>query len=146
MGVRIACLSLIGLSAYLFYRTSSFPAPRGVFGTDYGSAFFPRLMLGLIIVAALLLLARSLIAKRPTGSSDGLALDRGQLARVALVWILCILLYWGWRSFEFLYAAIPFMIIVAYVLGVRRLVSLMLLGLVAPLLYLIFEQGLRVGL
>lgn len=146
IGVRIICLSLIGISGFLFFRAASFPAPRGVFGTDYGSAFFPRLMLGVIVVCAVLLLVRSVVARTPAGSSEGLALDRNQVVRVALVWFVCFLLYVGWRNFEFLYTAIPFMVALAYVVGVRRPLSLALMALVAPIVYAVFELGLRVGL
>ena len=116
-----------------------------MFGSDYGSAFFPRIMLGLIAFCSLGLLAQTLARRHASGSSEGLALDRIQLLRVAAVWLICVAFYWAWKYVGFLYASVLFMIAVASVLRVRRVVSLILLSTVGPLLYLIFQQVLRVS-
>lgn len=146
VGVRAVSVVLIALASVLYYQTYSFPVPLGLFGSDYGSAFFPRIMLGLIIVCSIALLVQSLIKRKVSGSADGLGLDRTQLLRVAAVWLICAGFFWIWKYTEFLYASTLFMIAVALLLGVRRVMSLFFLAAIAPLLYFVFQQVLRVSL
>lgn len=143
--IAISCV-LIAACGYLFYYTYSFRSPFGALGSDYGPAFFPRIMLGLIALCAVGLIVQTLLKRRPAGPSDGLALRGPQLVRVAGLWLVSLGFYYAWRHFDFLYVSIVFTIVVALVLGVRRLLTLAMLGTVGPILYLVFRQVLRVSL
>ncbi|MEX2540665.1 MAG: tripartite tricarboxylate transporter TctB family protein [Trueperaceae bacterium] len=146
LGVRLICLVFIAVCAVLYYRTFSFPQPIGIFGSDYGSAFFPRIMLGIIGVGSVGILLQTLITGRPAGPSAGLDLGLPQVIKVLAVWLTGLAFFWAWKNFEFLYVSAAFMIVVSLLLGVRRIVSLILLGAVGPLIYFVFQQVLRVSL
>lgn len=145
-GVIAISVVLIAVCGYLFYYTFSFQSPFGALGSDYGPAFFPRIMLGVIAVSAVGLIVQAMLRKRPAGSSDGLALRGSQLMRVGALWVVSLGFYYAWRHFDFLYVSILFTIVIALVLGVRRLLTLAMLGTVGPILYLVFRQVLRVSL
>lgn len=145
-GVVAISALLIAASGAFFYYTFTFQTPFGALGSDYGPAFFPRIMLGVIVASSLGLIVQTLLRRRPAGPSEGLALRAPQLLRVAVLWFLCAGFYWAWRHFDFLYVSVAFAVAVALLLGVRRIVSLVLLGAVGPLLYFVFQQVLGVRL
>lgn len=146
VGVAIICIVLIAVSGALFYKTFLFPSPIGTFSSSYGSAFFPRIMLGLVALCSLGLLVRIFIGRGEVNSSEGARINCTQFVRVGAVWLILVGFYWAWKSLGFLYGSPLFMVGLALVLGERRIIGLVCLAAAGPLVYVIFRQLLQVSL
>ena len=145
-GTRVICFLLIGISLILYYITFSFPKESGPVGSRYGSAFFPRLMLAFIIVFAVILFLQATFRKLKPSAVKFIRLNRMQLARSLAVWTISLLFYWAWQYAGYLYVAPLYMIAIGFLLNVRNWKALVSLAAFGPLMYVVFEQLLKVGL
>jgi len=145
-GTRVLCALLITVCSVLYWRTYSFPKALGVVSSKYGSAFFPRLLLGFIIVVAGVLLVQSCLKKGRDPNGKVLVFKPFQVGRVVAVWGLCLAFYGAWKFQGYLYTSWFFMMALAGILGIRKPVTYLLLGAMGPAMYLVFERFLHAGL
>ena len=145
-GTRTICLVFIVAGALLYYHTYSFPKEFGAVASEYGSAFFPRFLLGFILLVAAVLFLQATFRKQGAGSDRHIALSAGQISRVAAIWVLCLIFYLGWNLIGYLPSSLAFMLAAGLILGVRAIPILIFLIAMSPLMYLVFEKFLRVGL
>lgn len=145
-GTRIVCLVFIAVGALLYYQTYSFPKEFGAVASEYGSAFFPRFLLGFIMLIAALLFLQATFRRQGAGSDRHIALSAGQISRIAAIWVLCLIFYFGWNFIGYLPASLAFMLAAGLILGIRAILVLIFLTAMSPLMYFVFEKFLRVGL
>jgi len=145
-GTRIICLLLLLMSALFFYHTYSFPKEMGPVSSEYGSAFFPRFLLIFIAVMAVILLIQSTLRKSRDQAEPRVSMDRVQLARCLGLWLLCLGFYLAWRRMGYLYASPLFMLATGWLMAARSVLLLAFLAGLGPLMYLVFEHLLKVGL
>lgn len=145
-GTLILCSLLIVLSGLLYYHTYSFPKELGPASSEYGSAFFPRLLLIFITVSSLILLFQNTFQKARSATEETISLNKHQLARVIVIWLLGMAFFWAWKYCGYLYTSGLFMLTAGLVLTARNIVTLFFLAALGPLMYIIFEKFLNVGL
>ena len=145
-GTRIICLLFIIAGALLYYHTYSFPKEIGAVASEFGSAFFPRFLLAFIMLIAAILFLQATFRKYGTKTAGSIVLSTGQIARIAALWVLCLAFYIGWNYIGYLLSSFLFMLAAGLILGVRVLTVLVFLTAMSPLMYLVFEKFLRVGL
>jgi putative tricarboxylic transport membrane protein len=145
-GVRFICLFFIAAGALLFYHTFSFPKEFGLVASEYGSAFFPRFLLAFIMLIAIVLFFQATFGKARANRGKSIVLSTRQYSRILAIWLLCVIFYFGWKTVGYLPSSFLFMLAAGLVLGVRNLLVLIFLTAMSPLMYLIFEKLLRVGL
>lgn len=145
-GVIAICSLIVVGCGLLFVRTYDFRVPTGPAATLYGPAFFPRALLALIVVASLVLLAQTALRSDTSGSSEKMAVGAKALVRGAAVWLLSLGFYLLWKEAGFLLPSMGFLLLTGVLLGERRALRLIALAAAAPLLTLVFERLLGVGL
>jgi hypothetical protein len=145
-GTQVISLLLIAACAVFYYLTASFPKETGPVASEYGSAFFPRLLLIFVAVMAAVLLVQSTLRGKWTAADVRIAVDGGRLARGLGLWLLCLGFYLAWQYFGYLYVSPLFMLATGLLLGARSVPMLLFLAAMGPLMYLVFERLLRVGL
>jgi len=145
-GTRITSLLFIAASAFFYYLTYSFPKELGAVRSEYGSAFFPRFLLGFIALISVILLAQAFWRKQKTAEDELVSLGRRQFSSSLAIWLLCMGFYWVWYFAGYLPSAIIFLVATGLILGVRNIFILVSLAAIGPIMYLIFEGFLKVGL
>jgi hypothetical protein len=145
-GTRLICLLFIAAAALLFYHTYSFPKEFGLVASEYGSAFFPRFLLAFIMLIAIILFFQATFRKNEANNRKRIVLSISQFSRIAAIWVLCLMFYFGWNIFGYLPSSLFFMLAAGLILGIRNLIILIFLTTTSPLMYLVFEKFLRVGL
>lgn len=145
-GTRVICVLLLLAGALFYHQSYSFPVEMGPVASEYGSAFFPRFLLIFIAATTVALLVQSALG-RPKGSAEvRVSLQGGPLARSLGLWLLCMAFYLAWKNLGYLYTAPLFMLITGWLLAARSAVVLAFLAALGPLMYLVFEKLLNVGL
>ena len=145
-GTRILSLLFIAASAFFYYLTYSFPKELGAVRSEYGSAFFPRFLLGFIAIIAVILLVQASLRKGKATANELVPMGRQQLSSSLAIWVLCMGFYWVWYLAGYLPSSILFTVALGLILGVRKIFILVPLAAIGPLMYLIFEGFLKVGL
>jgi hypothetical protein len=145
-GTRFICLLFIAAGALLFYHTYSFPKEFGLVVSEYGSAFFPRFLLAFIMLIAIIIFLQATFRKGGSNSGKSIVLSTNQFSRIAAIWVLCLIFYFGWNTIGYLPSSFLFMLAAGLILGVRNPLILVFLSAMSPLMYLVFEKFLRVGL
>jgi hypothetical protein len=145
-GTRIICVLFIIAGALLFHHTYSFPKEIGPVASEYGSAFFPRFLLAFIMLIAAILFLQATFRKDGANTAKTIELSVNQFSRIAAIWMLCLIFYIGWNTIGYLPSSLLFMLAAGLILGVRLWLVLVLLTAMSPLMYLVFEKFLRVGL
>ncbi len=140
------CVFLIILCSFLFYQTFSLPEEMGPVGSRYGSAFFPRILSGCIILSSTGLLIQSFLSKKKGFNGEVITLSTSQILRVVSLWSCCLLFYAAWNYVGFLWGSCLFMPGIGFLLGVRKIWLLLLLAALGPVLFFIFERFLRISL
>jgi hypothetical protein len=157
----VSSLVFILLASIFMVIASSFPLERslGVTGSLYGSAFFPYIILSLLIGFSFIVIVRDLFRLRtarstisPNSSSDAqsdVKNDQSQKSRILHstgVWVLCVGFGALWHFSGFLPASILFVGIVGFILGLRSIKGILILASITILLWLIFEHLLNIPL
>jgi hypothetical protein len=137
---------LLLIGSLFYYQTYLFPKEMGPVASEYGSAFFPRVLLIFIAAATVALLVQSILRRRRDAEENFVSMDKGQLGRCLGLWLLCMAFYLAWKNFDYLYAAPLFMMAVGWLLAARSIVILAFLAALGPLMYVVFEKLLKVGL
>ena len=145
-GTRLICLLFIAAGALLFYQTYSFPKEFGLVASEYGSSFFPRFLLAFIMLIAIIIFFQATFRKDGGISEKSIVLSTSQFSRIAAIWLLCLVFYFGWSTIGYLPSSFLFMLAAGLILGVRNLFILVFLTAMSPLMYLVFEKFLRMGL
>ena len=145
-GTRIICVLLIIASSILYYITYSFPKEKGPVASAYGSAFFPRILLIFIMAVSVILFLQATLRKLKPAVEEMIRLNRTQVTRCFAIWAIGLLFYWAWQYVGYLYSSPFYMLAVGLLLNVRKWRTLVLLAAVAPLMYVVFEYFLQVGL
>lgn len=153
IGTASICTILLVGCAVLYFQTYTFPEPMALFGSDYGSAFFPRIMLIVVAACTVVILIQSILqtsgpvtTANPEQEIASLALGRNELARVGIMWVACLLFYMLWVAVGYVIASPIFIVAIALLLGVRNVFWLVFLAATGPLLSLLFWYALRVSL
>ncbi|MCE8033076.1 tripartite tricarboxylate transporter TctB family protein [Billgrantia tianxiuensis] len=148
---RALALAMLVLVGILLVETGNIRPPTS--WQPYGSALFPRILLGVIAVLATLILIRSLLAGAPRRTTprrtfgEWLALNRTVLALFALFGLYALLL----PLIGYLAATLGFLVAsLALLLGIdswrKWAINLAVSFTLAPLVYAIFRFGLKVWL
>lgn len=145
-GTWIISVLFIAASAFFYYLTYSFPKELGAVRSEYGSAFFPRFLLGFIAVISVILLVQAFLRKRKAAENEWVPMGRQQLLSSLAIWVLCMGFYWVWYIAGYLPSSMLFMVACGWILEVRKILILVSLAAISPIMYLIFEGFLKVGL
>jgi hypothetical protein len=145
-GTQIICVLLLLIGSLFYYQTYLFPKEMGPVASEYGSAFFPRVLLIFIAATTVALLVQSTLRRRGDAEENIVSMGKGQLGRCLGLWLLCMAFYLAWKNFDYLYAAPLFMMATGWLMAARSIAVLAFLAALGPLMYVVFEKLLKVGL
>lgn len=118
----------------------------GPVASEYGSAFFPRFLLIFIAAMAVILLVQSTLRRFKASADLRISMSGAQIARCLGLWLLCLAFYLAWQHIGYLYASPLFMLATGWLMAARSIAILAFLASLGPLMYVVFEQLLKVGL
>lgn len=145
-GTMIICLLFLFVSIIFYYLSYSFPKELGATGSAYGSAFFPRFLLGFIMVISAILIGQATLINHSPAENESIVMGKQEFSRSIAIWVSCMAFYLLWHALGYLFSSPVFMLAVGLILGIRKIWHLLALAAIGPFMYLIFENLLKVGL
>ena len=95
---------------------------------------------------AVILIIQPSLKKNRAEPGPIVSLSGAQAARSLGLWLLCLGFYVAWLTMGYLYASPLFMLAAGLLMASRSVVLLASLAALGPLMYVVFEQLLKVGL
>ena len=143
-------LLMLIVSVFLLVKTGDIPSHGGQ--TVGSAAFWPQIVLLIIIISTMTLLAKPIFRKAVTwkGFCNAIALNKDQrrvMIRVSAVMALCIIYTFSIRFLGFILASLIFQVLILLSLGTRRWVTLIATPLwLTASLYVLFVRIIHISL
>jgi hypothetical protein len=137
----VSGIILIAAGVFFYILTYDFTLETntGVTGSIYNTAFFPRVVLGLMIVFCLILILQSTV-KKHIAEKDVIPLGSAMFTRALPIWMLLFCFYFGWVHWGFLPTSIIGGVLFGMILGARSIVAYLIFLGTGPLLSYVFEK------
>lgn len=120
---RMTSMVLLLIAAVLLYNT--YGQQYADLGGAFSPMFFPRIILWLWVLLALLDLASELITRKET--------DKPQILRVTVIALATLLFLWSMTRLGFFLSAVPFTALVLMMLNIRKPLPLLAVSVGVPM-------------